>query len=120
MKIKRKKIYLSLLSLIIPISSSYTEDFKHDSVIPALKLGEYKILNGCPAILKTERKEEENCPVDYTGTIKYERTLTADKILFGDNVTCEKGSGLTGKVPRIIVFIIHHQCQMIFLKLIVV
>ena len=49
-----------------------------------------------------------------------ERTLTADKILFGDNVTCEKGSGLTGKEPRIIVFIIHHQCQMIFLKLIVV
>ena len=79
-----------------------SEDFKYDSVIPPLALGEYKVLNGCPAILKKETKDEENCPVDYTGTIKYERTLTADKILFGDNVTCEKGSGLTGKGLKIV------------------
>ena len=74
-------------------SLTYSEqNFKHDSVIPPLKLGEYKILNGCPAILKTETKTEDNCPVDYTGNIEYERTLTADKILFGAGDAIQKNA----------------------------
>ena len=41
------KAYLMLYS---------SEDFKHYSVIPPLTLGEYKVLNGCPAILKKKLK----------------------------------------------------------------
>ena len=88
-----KKTKISIIPMLFVLNSvtHAEQNFKHDSVIPPLKLGEYKQLNGCPAILKTEKKTEDNCPVDYTGNIEYERTLTADKILFGDNVTCEEG-----------------------------
>ncbi len=74
-----KKILFS--TLFILSSQSYANDaFKHDSVIEPLRLGEYKFLNGCPAILKTETKKEPNCSVGYTGEVEYQRTLNADRV----------------------------------------
>ena len=89
---KNNNMYLFLSLILIGSQSSYANDvFKHDSVISPLKLGDYKYLNGCPAILKTETKKEPNCPVGYTGEVEYQRTLNADRVLFGDNVACEQG-----------------------------
>ena len=54
-----KILITSALFLLQPQAYSVpyaSEDFKHDSVIPPLTLGEYKVLNGCPAILKKKLK----------------------------------------------------------------
>ena len=47
-----KKTKISIIPMLFVLNSvtHAKQNFKHDSVIPPLKLGEYKQLNGCPAI----------------------------------------------------------------------
>lgn len=92
---KKRNRLLILSSLLLfgyahANNANNSNNFKYDSVIPPIGGGDYKYLNGCPAVLKKEIKEEA-CPTGFQGKIFYERTLTADRILFGDKVTCENG-----------------------------